>query len=201
MEIKISNTEYNLKLTLFGQIFRFKEINSNHFLVISRDKYCYISQDTNHIELVPSSDEDIDYWMYFFNFDEDLNELMQLVSGNEFLQDVMDYSEGLHLLQQDPWETLISFIISQQKKIPQIQSSINQLCFYAGHDLIDDYCTFPTPEELLSYNIKKANLGYREKYVLNAATYVKEGYINLDRLRFSNGATYKQAMQELSKLD
>ena len=61
-------------------------------------------------------------WVSYFDLNLDYNEFCGSVDRNdEFLVRALDYGRGMKILRQDPWETLISFILSQQKNIPAIK--------------------------------------------------------------------------------
>jgi N-glycosylase/DNA lyase len=77
---------------------------------------------------------------------------------------------GIRILRQEPWETLISFIISQNNNIPRIKLIIERLC--------EHFNRFPTPEDILT-DISFAKTGFREKYLKSAAENVLTGAVNL----------------------
>ena len=202
MKIVEQVPNYNLRATLYsGQIFRFREGPNGVFKVYSNDKFCYVIQNDHQLIIEDEMDFNESYWRNFFSLDFDLSKLDKLVAGNSFLQEVCDFSQGLTLLRQDPWETLISFIISQQKRIPQIQECIENLCRIAGFKFpnSDDY-EFPIPERLSYVDLKDVHLGYREKYVATAANYVSKSLIDLNSLKRENGGTYGQAIQALCEI-
>lgn len=86
-------------------------------------------------------------------------------SNDEFLIKCMKYGYGLRILRQDPWQTLISFIISQQNNISKIKSTIKKICD-------ENNSQFPSPQGLNKFTdsqFSRCSLGYREKYVRKAA--------------------------------
>lgn len=203
MSFVVRTNGYDLSKTIkSGQMFRYKEVTPGVFRLISRDKICYAKQTETGIAVRTSDSskskvlqEDI-YWRDYFGFGKSYTKLEELASGNAFLEEVVKYNYGLRILRQDTWECLISFIISQQKRIPQIQQAIEKLCAATGSYLCDDLYAFPTPEELLSLSIDKVGLGYRKNYVLNAAYQVREGYIDLSSI-VAGKVSYKSALQQL----
>ena len=63
----------------------------------------------------------------------------------------IQYGQGIRLLNQDLWETIISFIISANNNIPRIKGIIEKICKTYGEKIIfegKEYYTFPTPDEL-----------------------------------------------------
>ena len=199
--VRVDN--YDLDKTLkSGQMFRYKEDESGIFRVISRDKICFVKQtETGIVVKTPETKEkvlgpDDVYWRNYFGFGRSYAKLEELSRGNAFLEEVIKYNQGLRILKQDSWECLISFIISQQKRIPQIQQSIEKLCAATGKELIGGIFAFPTAEELLSLSIDRVGLGYRKGYVLGAAYLVREGILNLNSIT-ADKVSYKTAMQQL----
>ena len=112
---------YNLKKTLeCGQVFRYYEYEPNIFHVNSANRACFIAQSGNNVMIYDGSSRDnsrYDYWYNYFNFGFDLVEFKSMMYCHPFLRKVYDYSEGICLLNQNPWECLISFIISHIKFI------------------------------------------------------------------------------------
>jgi N-glycosylase/DNA lyase len=92
---------------------------------------------------------------------------------------------GLRILKQDPWEMLITFIISQRKNIPAIAKSVELLSRKYGKEILTPYetlHTFPTPLELSEASkddLLACGLGYRAPYVLNAAYQVRSGAFDI----------------------
>jgi N-glycosylase/DNA lyase len=92
---------------------------------------------------------------------------------------------GLRILKQDPWEMLITFIISQRKNIPAIAKSVDILSRKYGKEILTPYetlYTFPTPSELSGASkedLLACGLGYRAPYVLNAVCQVLSGTLDI----------------------
>lgn len=100
------------------------------------------------------------------------------------MQKAIDFSKGIRILRQDPWETLISFIISQRKSIPAIKTSVERICANFGDYIVDDIYAFPTPEQLFKadFNIlKKCGLGYRINYIMDVAKFIFAENIDLQK--------------------
>lgn len=194
--------DYDLGKTFTcGQVFRYKKLDDCAFQICSRDKVAVVSGNSFQVVVETSSDSfnDSTYWEHYLNLNQDDTKVESLLSSNSFLKEVYNYSKGLHLLKQDPWETLVSFIISQQKRIPQIQASIEKLCNLCGVPMGDDYHAFPTPYQVLSHDLRELSLGYRKDYVEGAAHAVSEGRINLEAIKYGN-STLQEAFDSLVNL-
>ena len=83
---------------------------------------------------------------------------------------------GIRILNQDRWETIISFIISQNNNIPRIKGCIESLCRnfgeYAGSYRGEEYYSMPAPQVLAALDIEDlapVRLGYRAKYIIETS--------------------------------
>ena len=99
---------------------------------------------------------------------------------------ILPCTRGIAILAQDPWEVLISFIISANNNIPKITQSIERLARAFGEPLRDGMQTFPAPARLAAARprtLAACLLGYRAPYVRAAARMVADGHLDLDALR------------------
>lgn len=124
-------------------------------------------------------------WKEYFDLGscewECLNRFVRLCpqfEGKQFCLRALEHSRYLRLLSQDPWETMISFILSQRSSIPSIRTRISRLCKSYGRELqlakLKEY-SFPTPEMLRDVSIvdyEQLGFGYRAEYVKCAVDYV-----------------------------
>jgi N-glycosylase/DNA lyase len=193
------------KIADSGQCFRFnvcdnkKEISDGKgessgspvYRVVACDKLLYIRQVGESVyELSCSEDEYETFWREYFDLDLDYSDLRGRIDRSEdpYLFAASEYGQGIRILRQDPWEMLISFIISQRKNIPAIKASIEKLCALAGDKIGEEddggaIYSFPTPERLARLSIAElgsCSLGYRDKYVHQAAMDVASGAVNLN---------------------
>ncbi len=134
------------------------------------------------------------YWYYYFHLDYDYTNIVStLRNGNDqFLKKAVEYGEGIRVLRQEPFEMLISYIISQRKNISAIKTCIEKMCKKYGArrtvrqgDKEKRYYTFPTAEtlsRLTEEELDELGLGYRSAYVLQAARQVAYGKLVLDNL-------------------
>ena len=197
MEIHITD-DFDLdRIADSGQCFRWRKDDSGAYRIIHKGHCLKIRSLGNAMfRLSCSEDEYREIWHDYFDFGENYRSVRERVSREEdpFLADACEYGKGIRILRQDPWEMLVSFIISQNKNIPAIKKSIELLCETAGtrcesreQEREDDgsYYQFPTPEEILALSdeaLAACRLGYRCRYVKAAAADVAEGKLDLDSL-------------------
>ena len=101
---------------------------------------------------------------------------------------------GIRILRQDPWETLVTFILSQNNNIPRIRGIVSRLCSACGD-------RFPEPEDLCSIGtdgLYALGCGFRAKYLSDAADKLLSGAVGFDRIR--EAETYEGAAAELEQI-
>ena len=163
--ITIKSEFFSIYQTLTcGQVFRYKQISENEFFVISRDKICYLYQKDEYVTL---KSEHLDYFRQYFDLDRDYQKIVKSLSVFDELKEAINYGNGIRILKQDFYETVISFIISANNNIKRIQKIIETLCEKAG-DKKDGFYAFPTALQLQKFSVedfKKMGLGYRAEYL------------------------------------
>ncbi len=108
------------------------------------------------------------------------------LAGDVVLAGVLAHTRGIAVLAQDPWEILISFIISANNNIPKISRSIERLARALGERLNGGAWAFPSPERVAAAHARTLAaclLGYRAPYVRAAARLVADGRLNLADLQ------------------
>ena len=177
------------KIADSGQCFRFNKCGEG-YSVVAEDRYVFVKEIDNAYEFSCTEEEFESFWKNYFDLDTSYKNIRGLInkSEDEYLYNASEYGQGIRILRQDPWEMLISFIISQRKNIPAIKASIEKICAIAGHKIAvdpegNDVHSFPTPEELSKMTVEQlsaCSLGYRDKYVHQAALDVVSGAADLD---------------------
>lgn len=176
-----------------GQCFRWEQVSDGSYRVLNREKCIYTRRTgENTFEFDCNNAQFEKTWYDYFDLAGDYAAIRSRVNPEEdpFLWHALDQEKGIRILRQDPWEMLVTFIISQNKNIPAIRRSVNTLCKMCGKRLEDvrgeGYFSFPDPESvvLLSEDqLKACGLGYRWSYVHAAADAVASGALDLEGLR------------------
>lgn len=185
-----------------GQCFRMKALTSNMgYRVVAFDKILDVYQCGNLLSFDCNSQEFNSLWKYYFDLSRDYSSILSSIDSSDlYLSQAARFGSGIRILQQDLWETLISFIISQQSNIPRIKKTIEVLCARYG-ELIDDMeWSFPTPEALSCLSeeqLRDCGLGYRAKYILKTAQEVTSGKIDLNTIK---SFSYDKAKEALLKV-
>lgn len=178
---------FDLELTAqSGQCFRFDKIGDS-FSLIAQNRHLIIDPiSLGKYRFHCSEAEFESIWRPYFDLDYDYRAIGRMITKDcEYLARAYAYAGGLRILRQDPFETLISFILSQRKSIPAIQSCVRALSERFGKPIDENNFAFPEPETLACANVEdllKCAIGYRAPYVLESSRMIAEGKINLDAL-------------------
>lgn len=173
-----------------GQCFRWKK-KSDYYIGVVNEKIVIIKPQNQEIFDMynVSVDEFKKHFYWYFDLDKDYDEIkMKLKQHDKILKRAVESYEGLRLLNQDPFECMISFIISQNNNIKRIQLLIENLCETYGRRIqyknFECY-SFPTAEELkktTTDELVKLGFGYRAEYIIDAVNKIMGGRIRLESL-------------------
>lgn len=176
------------KIAESGQCFRANPGQDGSFCFVAGDRKCTIrpvseSGEEITMDVDVATDEWESFWKWYFDMETQYSLIRQnaMKFEDEFMIQACNNGKGIRILRQDPWEMLISFIISQRKSIPAIKSCIEKLCAAFGEKK-DAFYAFPTPKALANADItilSQCGLGYRLPYIKDAATKVFNGEIDL----------------------
>ena len=197
MEYKILNNDiiltnvknFDLNETFnCGQCFRWNEKSENDFIGVAKDKVLEIIKNENNIILKDVSEKEFkEIWFNYFDLGLDYDiPKKQLSKLHPILKKASEFAPGIRILQQEPWEALCSFIISQNNNIPRIKGIVERLCANFGKRIKANYFTFPKAEVIA--NLTEDDLlcirsGFRAKYILDAARKVSSNEINLSGIK------------------
>lgn len=199
MKHQFTTKNFSLKDTLeCGQCFRFSQVNENEYFIIADSHSAALSQSGS--VLTVSSTSSRDYWERFFDLSTDYNEILQKFDGDPYLEQAKRRCGGIHILKQDEWETLISFIISANNNIPRIKGILQRLCELLGDPIQGGY-SFPSPERIArcsEQDLAPLRAGFRTKYILDAARKVSDQRLNLQQLKHADIDAARSALQQIT---
>ena len=171
-----------------GQCFRWVPAGNGAYAGAAGDKAALISLEDGTLT-IRATGGDEEFWRNYFDLDTDYGEIKAaLAAGEPRIAEACRYGSGIRILNQDPFETIISFIISQNNNIPRIRKNIESLCRKYGspiegsEELSRDGGTvysFPAPRALAEAEVSDLadlKLGYRSGYIkASAEQYLREG--------------------------
>jgi N-glycosylase/DNA lyase len=175
-----------------GQCFRFEKSNKgrheSEWEGVAFGRQVSFARDGERLYVYNSTEEEFErIWRRYLDLDTDYLTIDKDIlsrSDSDALRNAVSFGHGIRILRQDPWETVCSFIISQNNNIPRIKKIVRALCERAG-DRVDgsEEFSFPSPSavgELGVEGLFDLKTGFRAKYIYDAASRVASGEISLD---------------------
>lgn len=164
--------DFNIKqICECGQCFRWKKTEKS-YIGIAFGKVIEVEQRENDVIIYNSNKEDFNnIWMNYFDLDRDYTGIKENLSKDELLKKAVDFGYGIRLLNQDPFELVISFIISARNSIPVISKTINRISEKWGNAVEykgECYYTFPSVEALKDATedeIRSTGASFRSRYI------------------------------------
>lgn len=198
--IKNANN-FDLAQTLdCGQCFRWTQDENGIWSGIAFNKYIQLCQKGSDIIISNANQNDFEnIWCNYFDLQRDYNAIIKQVSVNSTVAKAASYSSGIRLLNQEPWEALCSFIISQNNNIPRIKGIIERLCENFG-EKIDGGYAFPTASKIATLSVDDLAVirsGFRAKYIIDAAQKVSAGLIDIYALKNTDYDTARNILMTI----
>lgn len=181
-----------------AQAFRWKQEEEGRFFGVAFGHPVLAWQEGDQLFLDMPSDQEA-FWTSYFDLSRNYYDLEKLLSNNEQTAACIPYSTGIHLLKQEPFETLISFIISANNHFSRICGLVEKISWrYGEHKetLGKEFAVFPTPQQLAlatEEDLRGLGIGYRAEYILKSSKKVAEGF---DLFTLYN-QSYAETMKEL----
>ena len=187
MKVSITDDFDQEKIRISGQAFRIDVCDDGSYRYIHKGKVLHLRQISKTEYEADCGKKDWDnVWTEYFDLNRDYKKIRSSIDKkDEFLLNSAKAGKGIRILKQDPFEMLITFIISQRKNIPAIKASVEKICTYFGKEIKTKegiLYGFPTPEELYKADeglLGKCSLGYRLPYVLDATRRVYQKDMDL----------------------
>ena len=173
-----------------GQCFRWNENENGSYTGVVKSNVINIKKINEDIYVKSFGEDDLEeLFQNYFDMKRDYDKIKnKLRKIDEHMQKSILYGEGIRLLNQDLWETIISFIISANNNIPRIKGIIERISKTYGNKIVwneQEYYTFPTPEQLGKASVKdlrNIGLGFRDVRVFETTQKVLNNEIDLHKL-------------------
>lgn len=187
-----------------GQAFRWYEEEDGSFTNVAFGKVINVKKEEQIIIDNTDEEEFKNTWVEYFDLNRDYKLLRGELAKDEILKDALEYGEGIRILNQDPFETLITFIISANNQIPRIQKSVEKIAQLYGKKIETyrdrEYYSFPSAEVLADVEPQElrehAKVGFRDKRIVETAKMIRNEEIDLNLFEVD----LEYARQELMKL-
>ncbi|WP_299997150.1 DNA glycosylase [uncultured Clostridium sp.] len=172
--------DFNIKQILeCGQCFRWERITNTNYIVVAYRRVIEIIQEGSTVTILNTNINDFnEIWKDYFDLNVNYEEVKIELSKDELLKKSVEFGYGIRILNQDPFEILISFIISARNSIPSIMKTIKKISERWGDKIEYNgniYYAFPTPNQLKDVTleeIKETGASFRSKYIVDTISKV-----------------------------
>ncbi len=179
-----------------GQCFRWNQNQDKSYTGVAFGRVLTIKKEKDGFYFSDNSP----LWQDYFDISTDYNKIMSFLCVDDIIKNAIQSSPGIRILKQDFFETVISFIISQNNNIPRIKSIIEALCNNYGKDLGHGFFSFPDAKTLACLtpaDLAFLKAGYRDSYIIDASEKILSNSLDMDIIK---NAPIDEARKEISKI-
>lgn len=189
-----------------GQCFHFKKLGDNEYGLSALGKLLHIKQTKDCVILYNTTEKEYrKIWEGYFDLKRDYGEIKRtLLAADDKLGDAIKTMWGVRILKQDFFETLISFIISQNKQIPHIKQIVADISraygTFLGEIKGESFYSFPDCHTLKAAGeeeLRRLKTGFRAPYICDAAGKISDGMLTEELLR---SLETREAMNHLMEI-
>ena len=184
---------FNLRDTLeCGQCFRWIRLDDesmgrdySEYIGVISDRVLHMKQEKDKLYVWSNVEKDLKRVVeYYFDLYNDYDRIENQISKiDDNVKNAVENTTGIHILNQEQFETIISYIISANNNIPRIKKSISEISKRYGTKVEfegKDYYLFPTIDQLSNVTIeefKDCGVGFRDKYLVKTIADLKENNV------------------------
>lgn len=186
-----------------GQCFRWNKTVKNTYIGIVFGKLIEVEKKDNNLIIYNTTEEDfINIWANYFDLYRDYDEVKNILSKDELLEQAVNFGDGIRLLRQEPFEIVISFIISANNRIPMIKRAIDRISKRWGNKIEyngEIYYSFPQIEKIGKATVeelRECGIGFRADYIYKTVKLLLEKN-NIDKIITSSDDQCHKSLQEL----
>lgn len=204
----VTRDELDLDKTLnCGQAFRWNKDSKNNWIGVVDKEIWILRQYENYIVTNIKSNNK-EKLIYYFNLDMNYTDEISKLDLDDYAKRAYECGKGIHILRQNLFETMVTFLMSQFNSMHNIRLIVEKLSARYGNKLVEKWIddeivryTFPTLEQLskCSYDdFMNCSIGLRTNYLISMINYLKGNYNILNYLKSCN---YNNAISALKKFD
>ncbi|RXI39393.1 8-oxoguanine DNA glycosylase [Clostridium tetani] len=164
-----------------GQCFRWNRQENGNYIGVAYGKVIEVEKKQDEIILYNTNEKEFEeIWKNYFDLNREYSKIKTILSEDKLLKEAIDYGYGIRILQQEPFEIIISFIISANNRIPMIKKAIEKISRKWGKKLEykgKKYYSFPSMEKLYNASIEEVEecgTGFRSKYIVDTVSKIYE---------------------------
>ncbi|WP_147566674.1 DNA-3-methyladenine glycosylase family protein [Clostridium tyrobutyricum] len=155
-----------------GQCFRWDRQDNGNYIGVVYGRVIEVERRENDLVIYNTNEEDFkNIWAEYFDLYRDYREIKNILSEDSIVKKSIEFGYGMRLLKQDPFELIVSFIISANNRIPMIKRAIKNISSTWGEKLEykgQAFYSFPSIERLNSATLEElqnCGTGFRNKYI------------------------------------
>ncbi|MEG1593933.1 MAG: DNA glycosylase [Oscillibacter sp.] len=185
-----------------GQVFRWTHRGDGSYAIPAGERFCVARQTARDRLHIRCSAADEGFWQEYFGMNDPYDAYWQTLQAwaeqdgpEAYLSRAARVADGVRVLRQPTWETMVSFVISQNNNIPRIKKSVEALCRQYGTHRVtadgDAYDSFPPPQALAPADLSRLGLGYRDLYITHLSRAALDGGLpaNLRDMDYADAKT------------
>ena len=188
-----------------GQCFRWNRIDNGNYIGVAFGKVIEVEKKEDNVTLYNTNEEEFyTTWENYFDLKREYGFIKEELSKDQLLKKSVEFGYGIRLLQQQPFELIVSFIISANNRIPMIKKAISNICRNWGNSLEykgEIFYSFPTPEQLSKASleeIESCGVGFRGKYIKDTVEKISNNEIDLKTIVELNDDSCHESLQQFS---
>ncbi|MFL0246445.1 DNA-3-methyladenine glycosylase family protein [Candidatus Clostridium stratigraminis] len=195
-----------------GQCFRWNRQENGNYIGIAYGKVIEVEKRDKDVLIYNTNEEEFyEIWQNYFDLERDYSNIKEILSKDSLLKVSVEFGHGIRLLQQEPFELVISFIISSNNRIPMIKKAIDNISRKFGNAILykeQTYYSFPTLKQLSKATVTDlaaCSTGFRAKYIADTVEKINEANGNesgfeydLNWIKAQNDDGCHEALQEFS---
>lgn len=204
----VTRDELDLDKTLnCGQAFRWNKDSKNNWIGVVDKEIWILRQYENYIVTNIKSNNK-EKLIYYFNLDMNYTDEISKLDLDDYAKRAYECGKGIHILRQNLFETMVTFLMSQFNSMHNIRLIVEKLSTRYGNKIVEKWFddeivryTFPTLEQLskCSYDdFMNCSIGLRTNYLISMINYLKDNY---DILNYLKNCNYNSAISALKKFD
>ncbi len=188
-------SDFNIKHILdCGQVFRYRN-TGDCYTLFAKNFNCLLRNEKDRVII---ETKQVDFFVDYFDLNRDYSEIKKnLVDRFSVQKEAVDFGYGIRLLNQDPYEMIVSFIISANNNIPRIKGIVERLCEGLG-DRTEYGYAFPTLEQMVGAEksfFTSIGAGYRDEYLYRASRQLMD--MDLEEIARADTDTARRALTTL----
>lgn len=164
-----------------GQCFRWNRQEDGSYIGVAYGKVLEIQKKNNDVIIYNTDEKEFyEIWKDYFDLERDYSKIKETLSEDKLLKVSVEFGHGIRLLQQEPFEIVISFIISSNNRIPMIKRAIDNISKKFGYAIEykeKTYYSFPTLKQLSKATVEDlagCSTGFRAKYIADTVQKIYE---------------------------